>query len=797
MSTFFSALRGRFPAAMDARAYINGITFLIALCALIAVAPSGHASAGDTLPVSALSQAVLSVEAPADPPIPSGGVSIAVWDFPRIPHPGNPNDKFRWLSEICSRFEAANPGVRVVLTKLTWSQGGEKIKIATFAGVPPDITSSDIPIRYIDDGLVEPAGAYITTADRADYFQSAVGSFSYKGEIYGFPWAQKTDFLYLNRKVFASAGVEPPKDGMWSYDEFVSSMRRISAATKKPSFGFSIAAEQTSELPFLFAFGGNILDPAKMWPGVKLLHDAAHVWRISSSESGGIKPTSLFPEFREKQELAVAPFGMWALPALIKDAKIDFDIAQYPYDPAAKSPGGLSGSSVIGYFVFRQKDPVKRHYCMKLASFITNSENQRILRHYGQFPTRRSVSSIYDDVPVMKKAFSLFEHSRPNINHPAMPAIDETLKNAVQKMLLSNSLSTAEAEAACRDTAAKIAGVIDSATRKREAEKARRESGVSYAGHAAVIFSFAAVVALFAWRRSIPRFARDLSVSRAAYIFILPAVALFVVFFIMPIFRGVLISFQDFSFGSGVFENFSGISNYRSAVADRVFLASAVNTLIYTVVIVPSTIFIALMLAVFLYRLSERVQTAFKGAFYLPGVVSIVTLCIVWRYIFNAQSGFLNMLLVAMGFAPVKWLTSQEMSLVSIMIFTILKGPGGALLIYLTALCNIPKDYFEAAAVDGAGPVRTFFKITVPLLAPQTMFLAITLTIDAMQVFAPVMLLTEGGPANSSEVVIHRIYKEAFNNLNIGEASAMSMLLFAVILVASLIQYKYFSYDYY
>ncbi|HOD41808.1 MAG TPA: TIM barrel protein, partial [Candidatus Wallbacteria bacterium] len=104
--------------------------------------------------------------------------------------------------------------------------------------------------------------------------------------------------------------------------------------------------------------------------------------------------------------------------------------------------------------------------------------------------------------------------------------------------------------------------------------------------------------------------------------------------------------------------------------------------------------------------------------------------------------------------------------------------------------------YFEAAAVDGAGPVRTFVKITFPLLLPQTMFLAISLTIDAMQVFAPVMLLTEGGPANSSEVVMHRVYKEAFNNLNMGAASAMSLILFVFILAASVLQYKYFKYDY-
>ncbi len=725
-------------------------------------------------------------------------ISISIWDFPRVPHPSNPNERFLWLREICDKYSAENPEVDIVITKLTWAQGGEKIKIATFAGVPPDITSSDIPLKYIEEGLIEPVDEFLTPADRMDYFQPALESFSANGRVYGFPWAQKTDYIYLNRELFKKAGVDLPREGLWTYSEFLEKMKKISEVLKIRPFGFNIEAEQTSELPFIFGFGGNIADCAKMDRGVKFLHDSIYKDHISPPETGGLKSRDIWLGFKEKQNIAAAPFGIWALPPLLKEKKIDFEIAQYPYADKDALERGLSTSSVIGYFVFRQREEKKRVHALKLARFITNAENQRILKHYGQFPTRRSVSSIYDDIPQMKKAFELFEYSRPGVNHPALPAIDEALKNSVQKMLLEPGLNEAGIRERCLEIDKKAKLIIAGYEEKKMAGAVSRKvsPGVSFWAITA-FFIILSVAVLKFFRISPGALYADISRERAAYIFLLPSLAAFAVFFVMPVFRGIVISFQDFKFNTGILDNLCGLQNYYMAISDTVFRGAAVNTLIYTAFIVPSNIAIALVLAVMLYKLSERVQTVFKGAFYLPGVVSIVTLCIVWRYIFDFNSGLLNIVLGFFSVAPVKWLTSPEMSLYSIILFTVLKGPGGALLIYLTALCNIPKDYFEAAAVDGAGPVKVFFRITVPLLIPQTMFLAITLTIDAMQVFAPVMLLTEGGPANSSEVVIHRIYKEAFNNLNIGEASAMSVLLFLVILAASVVQYRYFRYDYY
>ncbi|OQA81683.1 MAG: Lactose transport system permease protein LacF [bacterium ADurb.Bin243] len=723
-----------------------------------------------------------------------GKIKISVWDFPRITLPKKPNDRFLWLREICDEFEKLNPEVSVELTKLTWNQGGEKIKIAVFAGVPPDISSSDLPLKYIHSGLIEPVDDYITPQDASDYFESAISSFKTGGKTYGFAWAQKTDYIYLNKALFAKAGAALPRDGMWSVEEFRSAMKTIASALKIRPFGFSAEREQTSELPFLFMYGGGYLDFKNAAGGVSLLHDFIYRDKISPAETGGLKTRDIWIDFKEKQALAAAPFGIWAIPALAREKKIDFDIAQYPYLNDRRS---LSHSSVIGYFVFRQSDSVKRDYCIKLAKFITNAENQKVLKYYGQFPTRKSAASIYENDALMKKAFDLFEYAAPAAAHPLLPKIDEHIKSECQKILLDGGLDAAKIASKTAETGAYIAGIIASgaAANKDLKSPAAGDSPSAKTGGgiliAAIFIALAGVLLSFNKKLS-----GDLVKNRWAYFFMAPAVAVFLVFFIFPLARGVLISFQSYSFSGGWFDNFCGLENFTYALNDAVFIKSMFNTFLYTVIVVPANICIALVLAVLVYRLSERVQTWFKGAFYLPGVISIVTLSIVWRYIFDFKSGILNAALAAFSVQPVGWLTSEEMSLFSIIVFTILKGPGGALLIYLTALCNIPKDYFEAAAVDGAGPVRTFVKITFPLLLPQTMFLAISLTIDAMQVFAPVMLLTEGGPANSSEVVMHRVYKEAFNNLNMGAASAMSLILFVFILAASVLQYKYFKYDY-
>ncbi|MBI3891538.1 MAG: sugar ABC transporter permease [Candidatus Wallbacteria bacterium] len=144
---------------------------------------------------------------------------------------------------------------------------------------------------------------------------------------------------------------------------------------------------------------------------------------------------------------------------------------------------------------------------------------------------------------------------------------------------------------------------------------------------------------------------------------------------------------------------------------------------------------------------------------------------------------------------PVSWLTSTELSLFSIALSTVLKGPGGALLIYLAAMEAIPPELFEAARSDGAGPLAQWWHVMLPLVRPTTLFLAITGAIDSFQVFAQVLMLTDGGPAGSSTVLVHQMYTRAFRDLEFGQASAMALMLFCVLVAVSLAQYRFLRTD--
>ena len=162
----------------------------------------------------------------------------------------------------------------------------------------------------------------------------------------------------------------------------------------------------------------------------------------------------------------------------------------------------------------------------------------------------------------------------------------------------------------------------------------------------------------------------------------------------------------------------------------------------------------------------------------------------VWRWIFNTEVGIFNNILKWLSMTPIGWLTNPDVAFWSIILTGILKSPGGAMLIYLASLANIPKSLYEAADLEGAGPLTKWWYITIPLMRSTTAFMMITGTIASLQVFAQVLMLTDGGPGMSTEVVVHRVYTSAFRDFDFGLSSAMALLLFIVILLITLLQRK-------
>lgn len=273
-----------------------------------------------------------------------------------------------------------------------------------------------------------------------------------------------------------------------------------------------------------------------------------------------------------------------------------------------------------------------------------------------------------------------------------------------------------------------------------------------------------------------------------AYFFIAPVVILFGIFRIYPSLQTLAYSFFRVELLRGRF-TFIGLENFYALLEDKVFLKAIGNTLIYVLTIVPISAGMALILAV-LFNTNFRLKEFFKAIYFAPMVTSTVAAAMVWLWLYNPQYGLFNTLLRMLGLPPQSWLMSSQQALFSIILFSIWKSLGYNLILYLAGLQAIPDVYYEAARIDGAGSLRQFFKITLPLLAPTTTFILIYNSILAFQVFDQVFVLTGGGPAHSTTVVVLELYQQAFLKYRFGYASAMAMVLFIFILSITLGQYK-------
>lgn len=273
-----------------------------------------------------------------------------------------------------------------------------------------------------------------------------------------------------------------------------------------------------------------------------------------------------------------------------------------------------------------------------------------------------------------------------------------------------------------------------------------------------------------------------------AYLFIAPIVILFGIFRVYPSIQTLAYSFFRVELLRGRF-TFIGLENFFSLLDDQIFLKAVVNTLIYVVSIVPISAGLALVLAV-LFNAHFRLKEFFKAVYFAPMVTSTVAAAMVWLWLYNPQFGLFNIILKMCGLPAQSWLMSSHQALLSIIIFSIWKSMGYNMIIYIAGLQAIPDVYYEAAKIDGAGSLQQFLKITLPLLAPTHAFILIYNSILAFQVFDQVFVLTGGGPAYATTVVVLELYQQAFLKYRFGYASAMAMVLFLFILSITIGQYS-------
>jgi multiple sugar transport system permease protein len=277
----------------------------------------------------------------------------------------------------------------------------------------------------------------------------------------------------------------------------------------------------------------------------------------------------------------------------------------------------------------------------------------------------------------------------------------------------------------------------------------------------------------------------------AGYLFILPNFLGFALFVLFPILVSLFLIFTEWDYLQGFNGlEFVGLKNFMDLRHDEYFLPALKNNFIFTVVVVPVSMVIGLLVAIVLNKY-VYLKGLLRMLFFLPYVSSLVAMSVVWAVMYNATDGPINAVLRSIGLEnPPGWLSSPSWALISIMILTIWINVGYTMVLFLAGLQGVPKDLYEASEIDGANKLRQFFHITVPMLAPTTFLVAITLMISSFQVFAAVAVMTQGGPINSTMVIVYHIYLQAFKYYKMSYAATLSWILFIIIFLITLVQWK-------
>ena len=271
------------------------------------------------------------------------------------------------------------------------------------------------------------------------------------------------------------------------------------------------------------------------------------------------------------------------------------------------------------------------------------------------------------------------------------------------------------------------------------------------------------------------------------YLFLAPALIVLAVFFFLPFFESFYISMLDYS--SDIYNpQFVGFKNYTELFESSLFWKTMLNTIIYLAVAVPLLVVLPLIIAIVINQKLKLINF-YRVSIYLPVVVSIVVAGIAWKWLY-ADNGILNYLISLFGISKIGWLTDPKYAIFSVIAVTVWKGLGYYMMIYLAALTSVPQDLYEAADIDGANLLQKHFAVTIPHLLPAIALVSIISSISAMKVFVEIYVMTQGGTLNSSMTVVYYIYQKAFENLDLGYASACGVILMLIIMLLSILNIK-------
>jgi multiple sugar transport system permease protein len=279
----------------------------------------------------------------------------------------------------------------------------------------------------------------------------------------------------------------------------------------------------------------------------------------------------------------------------------------------------------------------------------------------------------------------------------------------------------------------------------------------------------------------------------AGFWFVLPSLLLILVFFALPVFAALVLSFSDFdiyALADSRNLRWIGLRNYLQLLKDAQFWQALENTLYFVVVGGPLSVAVSLGAALLVDSRLACCRSFFRTVFFLPVVTTLVAVAVVWRYLYHPRFGFLNYALGWLGIEPIDWLGDPDWAMPAIILMAVWKNFGFNMIIFVAGLQAIPENLYEAARVDGANDWQQFRYITIPMLAPTFLFVAVITMIGYFQLFAEPYVMTQGGPAGATQSLALLMFQEGFRWWNLGYASAIAFVLFVIVLCGTLLQWR-------
>lgn len=283
-------------------------------------------------------------------------------------------------------------------------------------------------------------------------------------------------------------------------------------------------------------------------------------------------------------------------------------------------------------------------------------------------------------------------------------------------------------------------------------------------------------------------------IDYSAYFFILPVLVFFTSFVLYPMVKGVYLSLFRFR-GRNI--TFVGAKHYLDLFKDEIFIKSAQNTILITAITVPIVVAFSIFVAINIYEKNAFIRSFFRGIFYIPAISSVVSVTVVWNWIYHPKYGILNYILQSANITSsnVDWLGNPRTAIFAIIAILITTSVGQPIILYVAALGNVPKDLIEASKIDGATDYKAFTQIIWPMIKPTTLYIVVVTTINSFQIFALIQLLTAGGPNYATSTIMYLVYQKAIVESRYGASSAMGVILAVIIGIISVLQFKFLSHD--